>query len=104
MDTIEGHKLNSVYGRFARVMFPVTGDIMCPSTTAQKIQSYLDLVMIFIFVLFFLSIRTYITLAYIARIGGIIPLARKYISQARMLSGEIYDQPDAESGMLLLLL
>ena len=43
----------------------------------------------------------YIALAYSARLGGVKPLAQKYISQARFLSGTVYDTPDVENGMFL---
>ena len=49
-----------------------------------------------------LTHNIYIALAFIARISGVRPLAQKYICQARVLGGAIYDRPEIDTSMIIL--
>ena len=107
LDFVEARNFNEFYGKFVRLVLPVSHyDFMRPRTTAHKVQSYLystnDDVTTRTHATCTSSLipRKFIALAYIARISGAAAISQKYISQARVLSGSIYDTPDVNSSML----
>jgi len=69
-----------------------------PLTISHKVQSYLTK-QTTLFLSFFLSQKSYAALSLTARLCGNRNASQVYMNQARTLSGQIYDNPEADSGI-----
>lgn len=86
LDNIEANKYFDFYLKFMSHMPIAEGkELVQPRTTSKKVQAYA-------------------TLAASSRILGDSNMSQKYISQARMLGGLIYDSPDPDGSAAMLVM